>query len=253
MNQLIRCIPCNEIFLKTPYDQWPEYEYAPAPFAESLQRPERDDYKDFLKQHQSHPLEELEILKDSFVSEKPYSEPIKVSYFKATNGKEQFVVKKMRKKIDEPLTYQLIPGDYSLRLLKFEIQSEEIQKQLERELKDPPLSPHQLEAFYKLFQKILKTIDIKNLERIPEESSHPLEVYYKMDEITLAYLLRNCRNIFKGKEYEKVEAFIHRHREDGVLLLKATYQIHFSESAQKKKVVIPLQQSMKEKRYVEQK
>lgn len=198
-------------------------------------------------------MEELEILKGSFVSEKPYLEPIKVSYFKATNGREQFIVKKMRKRIDEPLTYQLIPGDYSLRLLKLEIQSEEIQKQLEREVKNPPLSRHQLEAFHKLFQKILKTIDIKNLERIPEDSSHPLEIYYRMDDISLAYLLRNCRHIFKGKEYQEVEAFIHRHREDGVLLLKATYQIQFSELAQKKKVVVPLQQAMKEKQYIEQK
>lgn len=251
MNRLIRCITCNEIFLQTPYDAWPEYEHAPGLFSEPPQTKERDDYKDFLKQHQDHPLEDLEILKDSYVSDKPYFEPTKVSYFRATNGKEKFVVKKYRTRIDEPLTYQLFSGDYSLKLLKLEAQSKEIRKQIERELKDPPLSPQQLEAFHKLFQKVLKMVDIEDLERVPEDSSHPLEVYYKMDEVSLAYLMRNCRNIFKGKEYQEVEAFIHRHRDDGVLLLKATYQIQFSELAQKKKVVIPLQQAVKEKRYVE--
>jgi hypothetical protein len=251
MNGLIRCITCNEIFLKTLYDQWPEYDHSPGLFSEPLQTVERDDYKDFLRQHQNHLMEDLEILQDSFVSEKPYSEPTKVSYFKVTNGKEKFVVKKYRTRIDEPLTYQLIPGDYSLKLLRLEAQSKEIRKQLEREMKDPPLSPQQLEAFHKLFQKVLKMVDIKDLERVPEDSSHPLEAYYKMDEVSLAYLMRNCRNIFKGREYQEVEAFIHRHRDDGVLLLKATYQIQFSELAQKKKAVIPLQQAVKEKQYVE--
>jgi len=198
-------------------------------------------------------MEDLEILMDSFVSEKPYSEPTKVSYFKATNGKERFVIKKFRKRIDEPLSYQLISGDYSLKLLKFEIQSEEIIKQLKRELDNSPLPEHKLEAFLKLYQQVLKTIDIKNLDRIPEDSPHPLEIYYKMDEISLAYLLRNCRVIFKGQEFKEIEAFIHRHKEDGVLLLKATYQIQISGAAKSKKDALPIPRAIEEKRYVEKK
>ena len=253
MNQLIRCITCNEIFARTPYDQWPEYEYVPISSSEPYRTIEKEDFQDFLKHHRNHSMEDLEILMDSFVSEKPYSEPTKVSYFKATNGKERFVIKKFRKRIDEPLSYQLISGDYSLKLLKFEIQSEEIIKQLKRELDNSPLPEHKLEAFLKLYQQVLKTIDIKNLDRIPEDSPHPLEIYYKMDEISLAYLLRNCRVIFKGQEFKEIEAFIHRHKEDGVLLLKATYQIQISEAAKSKKDALPIPHAIEEKRYVEKK
>ncbi len=253
MNQFIRCLTCNEIFLRTPYDQWPEIEY---PVAVSMDAPhfiEKDDYQDFLKHHQNHPLEHLEVLQDSFVSEQPYIEPMKVSYFKATNGKEIFVIKKFRKKIDDPLTYECIPGDFSLKLLRLEIQPEAIIKQLAREINASLLSQKQIEAFLKLFQKVLKTVDINNLERIQEDSPHPLEVYYKLDELSIAYLLRNCRNIFTGKAYREVEEFIHRHKEDGVLLLKGIYQIQIHESAKQKKVALPIQKAMQEKRYIEKK
>lgn len=253
MNQLIRCITCNEIFARTPYDQWPEYEYVPVSAPEPYRTIEKDDFQGFLKRHRNHSMEDLEILRDSFVSEKPYSEPTKVSYFKATNGKERFVIKRFRKRIDEPLSYQLISGDYSLKLLKLEIQPEEVIKQLKRELDHPPLPEHKMEAFLKLYRQVLKTIDIKNLDRILEDSPHPLEIYYKMDEVSLAYLLRNCRTIFKEQEYKEIEAFIHRHRDDGVLLLKATYQIQIAEAAKSKKEALPIPHAIEEKRYVEKK
>ena len=84
----------------------------------------------------------------------------------------------------------------------------------------PPLSQNKIDAFLKLYRAIAEDIDIKDLERIPEESHHPLEIYYKIDDVSLMYLLRNCRNIFKGQEYSAMEEFIHRHKDDGVLLLK---------------------------------
>ena len=234
MNQLIRCKNCDEIFMKTPFDQYPEYEWDPKRSVENFRSIERDDFQDFLIHHHGHRLENLKIIEDSFVSEMPYFEPIKTSFFKATNGKEKFVIKTFRKKIDEPLAYQLIHGDYSLKCIAIEIQAEDISKQLKRELK-PPFSQTQIDAFLKLYRAIVEDIDIKDLERIPEESPHPLEIYYKIDDVHLMYLLRNCRNIFKGQEYSAMEEFIHREKDDGVLLLKATFQIQITQIAKAKK------------------
>ena len=239
MNQLIRCKNCDQIFMKTPFDEHPEYELGPDRPPENFRSIERDDFQDFLVHHHGHQLENLKIIEDSYVSEKPYSEPIKTSFFKATNGREKFVIKKFRERIDEPLKYQLVPGDYSLKCIAVEIQSEEISKQLEREL-EPPLSQDKMDAFLKLVGAIVEGIDIKDLERIPEESHHPLEVYYKIDDVRVMYLLRNCRNIFKGKEYLAMEEFIHRHKDDGVLLLKATYKIQITQMAKTRKRTTPL-------------
>src|SRR3972149_4130062 len=200
MNQLIRFKDCDQIFMKSPYGEYPEYELGPDRSPENLQRIERDDFQDFLTYHHGHEIENLKIIEDSYVSEKAYSEPVKTSFFKATNGREKFVIKKFRERIDEPLKYQLVPGDYSLKCIAVEIQSEEISRQLERELK-PALSQDKMDAFLKLMGAIVEDIDMRDLERIPEESHHPLEVYYKIDDVRVTYLLRNCRHIFKGQEY----------------------------------------------------
>jgi hypothetical protein len=57
-----------------------------------------------------------------------------------------------------------------------------------------------------------------------------------MDDVSLVYLLRNCRNIFNAQEYLGIEEFIHRHKDDGVLLLKATYGIQITEMRKVTKV-----------------
>jgi len=238
MNQLIRCKNCDQVFMKGPFDKSPEYKLGLDRPPEDFQSIGRDDFEDFLLHHRGHQIEILKIIEDSYVSEKAYSEPIKTSFFKATNGREEFVVKKFRETINEPLKYQLIPGDYSLKCIAVEIQSEEISKQLEKELK-PPLSQDKVDAFLKLVRAVALDIDTKGLERLPEESHHPLEVYYKMDDVHVMYLLRNCRNIFEGQEYWGIEEFIHRHKDDGVLLLKVTYRIQLTPMAKTRKRAIP--------------
>jgi len=233
MNESIRCVNCDEVFIRTAFDRYPEYQYDSNHPSEPVQTIERDDFQDFLISHRGHRLEYLDIIQDSFVSEKPYSEPVKISYLRATNKKEKFIIKKFREKIGEPIKYQLIPGDYSLEWVGIEIQPEEITKQLKAELKKHPPSQTQISAFLKLYWRIVGMSDIKNLERVPEESSHPLEIYYKMDDISSFYLLRNCRNIFKGKQYSDIEEFISHDKDGGVLLLKARYKIQIT---QRKKI-----------------
>ena len=238
--------------MKTPFDQYPEYEFDSDRSFDNFRGAERDDFQEFLIHHHGHRLENLKIIEDSFVSEKAYSEPIKASFFKATNGKERFVVKKFRERIDEPLKYLLIPGDYSLKCITVEIQSEEIAKQLKWELK-PPLSRGKIDAFLKLYRAIVEDIDIEDLERIPEESDRPLEVYYKIGDVPLMYLLRNCHLIFKSREYSAMEEFIHRHKDDGVLLLKATYQIQFTEIAKPGEKTLPAFLDMRESKVLKKK
>src|SRR4030042_6606914 len=251
MNQLVRCINCDEIFLKTPFDLWPEYNSFSNRSPEFLQCIEKDDFQEFLRNHHGHRLEDLQIIEDSFVSEKAYSEPIKTSYFRATNGKESFVIKKFRKKIDQPLTYQLIAGDYFLKCVGIEIQYNEIARQLEAEFKAAPLPQNEMAAFLSLYQQVVKILDIENLERAPDESPNPLEVYYKLNDVGLAYLLRNCRNIFKGQRYLDIEECIHRHKDEGVLLLKATFQIQVSEKVPSKKKATPAQIPSEKKKMME--
>ncbi len=244
MNQLIHCINCHEIYLRTPFDQTPEYGWEPLSALREAQGIEKDDFQDFLSNHRGHQLEDLKIIEDSFVSEKSYSEPVKISYFKVTNGREHFVVKRFRERIDQPLKYQLVRGDYSLKCIDLQIQSEAVRKQLEREMK-PSLTQAQVDTFLQLVQHVGKRLDANTLERVPEESPYPLEIYYKMDDLSLMYLLRNCRNFFKGKAYAEIEGFVQRHKDDGVLLLKAIYRIEILERREPKRTEVATVSLMK--------
>jgi hypothetical protein len=114
------------------------------------------------------------------------------------------------------------------------VQSEEITKQLKMEFRTHPFFETKISAFLRLYKRIVRGIDTKNLKRISEESSHPSEEFYKMDDMSLFYILRNCRNIFKGMEYSDIEDFIYRHKDDGVLLLKARYRIQIIEKPKTK-------------------
>ncbi len=238
MSQLIRCKNCDQIFLKSPFDRCPEYGLDSGDPPENFQRVERDDFKDFLFHHRGHQLENLNIIEDSYVSEKAYSEPVKTSFFKATNGREKFVIKKSRERIDEPLKYELVSGDYCLKCISVVIQPEEIEKQLRRELNPPP-SQDKIDAFLKLMSALAEEVALQDLERIPEACHHPLEVYYRMDDVRVMYLLRNCHHIFEGQEYSAMEEFIRRHKDDGVLLLKAIYKIQISQRARTRKRATP--------------
>jgi hypothetical protein len=240
MNQLIRCINCDEIFCRTPFDRLPEYEADFSVSPEPFRQVERDDFQDFMDHHHGHRMEHLSIVEDSFVSEKPYVEPVKVSYFRATNGKERFVIRKSREGIAEPLQYKLIQGDYSLKPQGIEVQREAIAKQLRAELRNLAFLEEKIASFLKVLEQVVRALDFQRLERVDEDSPHPLEVYYRLDDVSLIYLLRNCRNIFKGQEYQAVEAFINAHKDDGVLLLRVKYSIHLSHKAGAKEKTSPV-------------
>jgi hypothetical protein len=228
MGQLLRCINCDKVFFKTPFDRWPEYECAPIFSTASARMIERDDSREFLASHRGHRLEELKVYENSYVGEKPYIEPVKTSYFKATNGKERFVVKKFRERIDEPLSYQLMHGNYSLRCTRIDIQSQQIKKQLEREFKHSPISDYEIEAFLKLCQEVALSADVEKLGKTPEEREHPLTKFCKLDQISLKHLLKKCHTLFGKQGYREIDEFIYRHIDDGVLMLKATFEISFS-------------------------
>jgi len=239
MKRFLHCVDCGEGFMKTPFDQCPEYQIGPHHPLGPAQVIERDDFQEFLIAHREHRLEYLEIIENSFVSEKTYQEPVKTSYFRAINTKkEKFVIERVREKIGEKVRYRVIPGDYSLECTGVEVQSEEIMKQLRTVFMSHPFSERRISSFLRLYRRIARGLDIKNLEKLPEGTSHPLEEFYKMDDMSLFYLLRNCRNIFQGTEYSDIEDFIYHHKDDGVLLLKARYRIQMSERPKTKEEAV---------------
>ena len=231
MYPFIHCVTCNAVFHKTPYDQVPEHEWGVEDSPDLARTVEKDDYQNFLQDHRGHRLEELQVVEGSFMGTGDYREPVKTSYWKATNGKERFVIKGSRQSIRDPLRYQLIRGDYQVKCISLEIQSQEITKQLEIEFRTNPLSQEKITALLHLLREITLGLDAGHLERVAEESLNPLEIYYRIDDVHAAFLLRKCRKIFNREEFEMIQEFVHHQREDGVLLLRGKHQIQMLEVA----------------------
>ena len=225
MDRWIRCVECNEVTHITDYDCSPQY-HCDKNLEEVIEKP-MDDTRNFMVQHKHHKMEELYIIKDSFVSEGAYVEPLKVSYFDATNGRERFVIKRWRESINNPLQYELIPG-YVKTAVNLEVQSDEIRRQIRNEIQHPPITEAKIERFIKIIEKVVSRFSAGNKIEITAETDTPLISFCKMDASFTREILSLSGEIFDAKELKEIEQFIHRNNdydEPMTLLLKRTFAI----------------------------
>jgi len=221
----IRCVKCNQVIHNTDYDCFPQYQTDPS-LDEITEKP-MDDMKKFMDQHKHHKIEDLTIVKDSFISEGRYGDPMKVRYFEATNGNERFIIKQWRDDINSSLKYELIPG-YIKTNFKLEAQYNEIRKQISEEIRNPPLTENKIEQFIQIIEKVVSQLPNRDKIEISAETDTPLISYCKMDINSIRKILVLSKKIFNAEELKKIEQFIHwnnRYNEPMTLLLKKTFII----------------------------
>lgn len=209
----------------TPYEEAPSYAYdrETGDVIESAGAEEPS----FMDLHREHTLEELFVIKDSFISEGRYGEPLKVSYFEASNGKERFVIRGSRKEISRPITYELISG-YIETSFRREVQSREIRRQLAEEIKDPPLADAQVELFIRVVEQVAAQFPLKDRIEITAETDTPLVSHCKLGAGAIREILYLCKGVFDGGELKRLETFIgnnNSYNEPMTLLLKRTFRI----------------------------
>ena len=225
VDKWIRCIECDEVAHVTDYDCSPQY-HCDRNLEEIIEEP-MDDINSFMILHRHHKMEELSIIKDSFISEGRYGEPLKVSYFEATNGKEQFVIKGWREDINNPLHYELIPG-YIKTAISLEVQSDEIRRQICDEIKRTSITEAKIKRFIQIVEKVVSQFSAKGKIEITAETDTPLVSYCKMDAGFVKKILSQIREIFDTEELKEVEQFIDRnnnYNDPMTLLLKRTFAI----------------------------
>ncbi len=221
----IRCIECNEIAHVTDYDCSPQY-HCDKNLEEVIEKP-MDDMENYMSQHRHHKMENLSIIKDSFMSEGAYLEPLKVSYFEATNGQERFVIKRWRENINDPLQYELIPGCIKTTI-SLEVQLDELRKQLHDEIKHAAIAETKIEQFIQIVEKVVSQFSAGDKIEITAETDTPLISYCKMNTDCTGEVLNLSREIFNREELREIEQFIHRNNnydESMTLLLKRTFVI----------------------------
>ncbi len=224
-SRLLRCVECDEIINMTEHDFSVEY-YYDEENERFIEHP-KDDRKSFITGHRGHDIEELRVNKATYVSDRPYSEPLKTGYFEATNGRETFVIKKYRDTIESPITYELINGHIEIVSVELKIQNEEIRRQIRTEI-SPPISEDKITRLMWVMQRVVSQLNANILLHDSLESDNPLISYCKLDNRSLEDMIELGKDIFEKEEFKKIRDFIYANSgHDGVMapLVKRQFAI----------------------------
>jgi hypothetical protein len=231
MGTLIHCIDCNKVIHVTEWDFCTQYQWQEGEIKEQ----EGNDRKAFEQRHKNHRTEEL-IPFTPFISDKPYAEPLKISYLEASNGKQRFVIKRWRRTINDPCEYEVIDGRLEITHGKVRVQTEAIKKQFRTE-HDGAIPKKKLNYFIKTIQDEVKNVDPNTLE-VSAEGETPLIAFYQLDSQSVKRILTRCWDTFDWHELKLLRDFVLEHNEhDDVMTVVA--QKEFSIKREVSKDAIP--------------
>jgi hypothetical protein len=228
--QLMRCVRCNALALFSPLDQTPEYRTN----GERLRVLKRDDRASFMKVHRGHSLEELHVIEDSLISHQDYLEPMRTSYFEATNGKVRFVVKRFRRSVFDPMSYELIAGKLRLIPTKLSIDDVAIQRELERALSPLHLSSERIHGFVRQLDRIVSHLNPRDLNRTPFESHNPSVWYFTLDKAILDKVLGSCSRFLSKRERRYLHEFVLPNLEDELFMPMAKVDFRIESAMEEK-------------------
>jgi hypothetical protein len=219
VEKLIRCTQCNRVIPQ--YDSWGDFGATAALPGVEWAPDDLDEQKEFLESHGHHTLEELFIDRETYVSDRPAFEPCKVAYVEATNGKEKFLIKRIKEGVDRPAFYEIIPGKIRIADVSLEIQEEELLQQINWLNGSFPLPAEKVGKFIEAFRDEVKDIPPESWREemeltSPGESS--LLTYGSFRESHWEKVLHRCGENFKDSELQLITRFIQEHRKPGDIL-----------------------------------
>jgi len=219
VEKLIRCTQCNKVIPQ--YDRFGDFgESSTLPGVEWASE-DLDGQKEFLELHRGHVLEELIVDPDATVSDRPPFEPCRVTYLEAGNGKERFLIKRVKEGYDRPASYELIPGQIRVADISLEIREEELRREIERLNGFLPLPQEKVGKFIAAFREEVRGISPERWREememtLPGETS-PLTCGSIHDSLW-ENVLHRCENDFQDSELKLIERFIRDHRKAGSIL-----------------------------------
>ncbi len=209
VEKLLRCTQCNQV-IPLYGDLVDIGENAPLPgviWAEDdLQLKE-----EFLLKHRGHSLEELTVDLETYISDKPAFELIKISYFEATNGREKFLIKRIRERLDQPTHYEILPGKLKISTVTWAILEEELRKQLASLNSLEQLTEEDIETLIKALQEELNNINPEELFKeieIVEELNTPLTLLGTFKEMRWHNIIQRLQNYLPSSKFTRILDFL---------------------------------------------
>ncbi len=219
VKKLTRCTQCNKVIPQ--YDRFGDFGETSALPGVEWASDDLDRQKEFLELHRDHVLEELLVDPETTVSDRPAFEPCRVTYMEAANGKQRFLIKRVKEGYDRPAFYELIPGQIRVAGISLEIQEDELREEIEWLNGAFPLPAEKVGKFIEAFREEVRGIAPEKWREememtLPGET--PLLTYGSIRASHWENVLHRCENDFKDSELELIERFIHDHRQPGNIL-----------------------------------
>jgi hypothetical protein len=207
---LLRCLDCNRLLLLGPHNQAPAYRLT-ADGAEPTEIPQ-DDEAAFRAEHAGHRLGALEVIEGSSVSTGPWGDPMRESYFEATDGVETFVVRRWRTEIDRPVKYEVVPGALEIRPISIEVQSRDLERQLRADFPDN-LDPDHARHFVRAVEEVAGNLEYDDLEEVCLDQRDPLLIYLRLDEKQVGEIVDRLGKVVPADTLQRLHKFILENRE----------------------------------------
>jgi hypothetical protein len=212
IKKLLRCAACNQVV--------PNYDGFELARAKSLAGVEWSNAdlvrgKDFLISHPGHPLEELFIDAETRISERPSYEPIRVTYFLASNGDRNFLIRRTKTALDRPVSYEVIPGKLQVSNVALLIQEDDLRKQIASDPELSALPREKVQKFIEAFRAEAAGIDLEDFgeeaEEI-EEGESSLLAFGSLKESSWERILGRCRRDLEESDLHTFRRFITENR-----------------------------------------
>jgi len=221
IEKLMRCTKCDQVI---PHPaSFGDFEKSSLLPGVEWSSADLERQKEFLRCHGAHPVEELRVNADTYISDKPSDEAMKVSYFEASNGQQSFLIRRTKSGLDQPALYELIPGKLLVSNVSLNIQEEALRKQMAVRNGFAPLTEEMIQKFIRAFRDEVETIGPEMLAEeveLAEEGETPLLSYGIFKDARWENVLRRCARDFEKADLNKVKKFIDENSQpDDVLSL----------------------------------
>jgi len=212
---IMHCLECNKILKKTDHDNAPIFVFDKN--IDDFVTVPKDDFEDFSREHKGHHLRELSILEDSSVSKMSYRDKCGTGYFKATDGKKVFLIKKWRNNINEPLHYKIMEDSrLKIKNVKVSSQNDLIRIQLKKQF--AWMDNGSIERFIEVVSHSVEKMDLNALEECFWDTGDSMVVLAKLGFQEIREILRECQKFLTWVQLKTIRDFIEENNcDNGVM------------------------------------
>jgi hypothetical protein len=209
--KFIRCCVCDVIHHVSPFDKAPVYAYR----GNQLEERATDDWRAFMERHAGHRLEPLKASGETFFPYGSPRDPMSVAYVEVTNGHDRYLIRRSRRSIQEPMSYELISGRLAEAGVAVEVQENEIKKEMKNHFSWTPATcpkDDKIDVFLRLIKEVIQSLEPRRIQISAYSYLDDKVSYGLLDDDTVDLLMDKCAVCFLPDELVSLRRFVQAHR-----------------------------------------